>query len=65
MNQPPKVRLTSRAVAVLTAMHAGEIPKRDPKGRAELFNAGLCCYVDSWQLTKNGKQIARHLTGRV
>lgn len=45
------------------AMHEGKAPKAN--GRTELMQQDLCCYSEGWKLTKRGKDLARHLTGRM
>ena len=61
--KPPKPRLTSRGVVALLALHDGSAPAA--ADRAELMRQNLCCYSEGWKLTKQGKDIARHLTRRL
>lgn len=58
-----KPKLNTRAILALMAMHDGKAPPAD--GRGELMMQKLCCYNEGWKLTKRGKDIARHLTGRL
>lgn len=66
--KPPraKPKLNSREVEVLISLHCGKSVSsaRGISGRALLLEKGLVCYAEGWALTKGGKQLARHLTGR-
>ena len=63
-----KPRLSQRAWQMLLAMHAG-LPgaagNRLAGARNELIEREMLCYSEGWKLTKRGKDIARHLTGRL
>ncbi len=61
-----KPRLNLREVEVLVKMHRGEsVEKTLHPDRLVLAGKELVCYSDGWKLTRNGKQIARHLSGKV
>lgn len=66
MSKKPK--LSQRAWQMLLAIHAGlhaASENRHPGARNELIGLDLLCYSEGWKLTRRGKDIARHLTGRL
>jgi hypothetical protein len=61
-----KPRLNLCEVEVLLKMHRAEsIDKSLHPDRLVLAAKGLVCYSGGWKLTHNGKQIARHLSGKI
>lgn len=61
-----KPRLSCKEVRILATLHeTGKLPRGKPGyAIATVQNKKLvCCTEAGWQLTLNGKQIARHLTG--
>lgn len=59
-----KPKLNSHAVEALVTMHCEPAARVDLGARAILVAQDLACYADGWKLTREGKQIARHLTGK-
>lgn len=60
----PKINL--RELEVLIKIHRAEpLDKALRADRLQLYTKGLVCFTDKWELTRDGKQIARHLTGKV